>query len=188
MQHYIGIFLIALFIIIVLTRSFLLKKQGIEAIEFGKKDKKDFLIIPFAAFYFYLIAANAFDWPTIPNQLLFYHPSVFWIGILLSLFALGFFIWTMISFKKSFRIGLVDNKAQGLITKGAFALSRNPIYVSFAAMLSGQFLMYPSWIFLIYIFVGIFTFHRQVLKEEEFLQKQYKKDFDDYCKKVRRYL
>lgn len=188
MQEYFGVIIIVLFILLVLIRTHSLKKQGIEAMEFGKKDKKDFFILPFAFFYFYLLAANAFDLPTIPKQELFQQEIVSWIGVFTCLFALLFFLWTLISFKKSFRVGLVENTAQGLIKTGAFAISRNPIYVSFAVMLIGQFLIYPSWILLLYLFIGIITFHRQVLKEEGFLEEQYGEEFNAYCKKVRRYL
>jgi protein-S-isoprenylcysteine O-methyltransferase Ste14 len=188
MQKYFGILIIALFVVLVLSRTHNLKKQGIEAVEFGKKDKKDFFILPFALFYFYLLIAHACNLPTIPGQELFHLVVLSWFGVLMCLFALLFFLWTLISFRKSFRVGLVDNTAQGLVTTGAFAISRNPIYVSFAIMLIGQFLIYPSWILLIYIFLGMFTFHRQVLKEEEFLEKQYGEEFKAYRKKVRRYL
>ena len=188
MQKYFGLFIIVLFIIIVIIRNFTLKKQGIEALEFGRKDKKDFFILPFAILYFYLITANTFNLPTIPGQILFHQKIVSWIGVLFCLFSLIFFIWAMISFKKSFRVGLVDNTSQGLITNGAFAISRNPIYVSFAIMLIGQFLIFQSWILLIYIPLGLYRFHLQVLKEELFLRKQYGKEFYNYCEKVRRYL
>ncbi|MES2678627.1 MAG: isoprenylcysteine carboxylmethyltransferase family protein [Bacteroidota bacterium] len=188
MKVYFGLIIFLLFIVIVLVRSAILKKQGIEAIEFGKKDKKDFFIPPFAFFYLYLITANAFSLPTIPGQKLFDIELVSCAGILFCLAGLSFFIWTMISFKKSFRVGLVDNTPQGLITAGAFSVSRNPIYVSFAVLLTGQFLIFPSWILLIYVFAGMATFHRQVLKEEKFLSDQYDKEFELYCKKVRRYL
>jgi protein-S-isoprenylcysteine O-methyltransferase Ste14 len=139
-------------------------------------------------FYFYLILARTFGWPTIPGQQLFYSELLAWTGLLLCLSGLLFFIWTMISFKKSSRVGLVENTTQGLITTGAFAISRNPIYVSFAVLLIGQFCIYPSWIFLIYIVAGIATFHRQVIREEVFLKQQYGKDFETYCQKVRRYI
>lgn len=188
MQEYFGVITIVLFIVLVLIRTYRLKKQGIEAMEFGKKDKKDFLILPFALFYFYLLIANAFNLPTIPQQDLFQLEMLSWIGVLTCLLALLFFLWTLISFRKSFRVGLVENTAEGIITTGSFAISRNPIYVSFAIMLLGQFLIYPSWILLIYIFVGMHTFHRQVLKEEKFLKEQYGKEFNAYCRKVRRYL
>ncbi len=188
MQAYFGLLTISLFIMLVIIRTQSLKKQGIEAMEFGKKDKKDLIIPPFAILYLYLVTANAFNLPTIPGQELFNLEEVSWIGVLTCLFALLFFLWTLISFKKSFRVGLVENTAQGLITTGAFAISRNPIYVSFAIMLIGQFLIYPSWILLVYTFAGVATFHRQVLKEEKFLKEQYGKEFDAYCKKVGRYL
>ncbi|MGC4129016.1 MAG: isoprenylcysteine carboxylmethyltransferase family protein [Bergeyella sp.] len=187
MQTYFGIFTIALFIGLVLFRVRNLRKQGIEAMEFGGKDKKDFFILPFALFYFYLIIANAFGLPTIKGQELFRSQSVSWIGVLVCSVAVGFFLWSMISFRKSFRVGLVENTEQGLITTGAFAISRNPVYVSFAMMLIGQFLIFPSWILLIYIIIGILRFHIQVLKEEKFLTEQYGEEFKQYCKKTGRY-
>jgi len=187
MQQYFGVITFVLLILLVIVRTLSLRRQGIEAMEFGKKDKRDLFIPPFALFYLYLITANAFHLPTIPRQNLFHLRIVSWIGVVTCLFALILFLWTLISFKKSFRVGLVENTSQGLITTGAFAISRNPIYVSFAIMLIGQFLIFPSWILLIYIFVGIITFHRQVLKEEKFLNEQYGKEFDAYFKKVRRY-
>jgi len=188
MQAYFGIIAITLLIGLVFIRTRNLKKQGIEAVEFGKKDKKDFFILPFALFYFYLILAHAFNLPTIKGQELFRSEMLSWVGVLICLIAIVFFLWSMISFRKSFRVGLVNNTAQGLITTGAFAVSRNPIYVSFAMMLIGQFLIYPVWILLLYIFIGVSAFHRQVLKEERFLTEQYGEEFKAYCKKVRRYL
>jgi uncharacterized membrane protein len=49
----------------VLTRVLLMKKQRIGAMQFGKIDRTDFLIPPFAFFYFYLIFASAFNLPTV---------------------------------------------------------------------------------------------------------------------------
>jgi hypothetical protein len=52
----------------VLIRSLLMKKQGIEAINFGKIDKTDFLIPPFALFYFYTVFAATFNFPIVSTQ------------------------------------------------------------------------------------------------------------------------
>jgi len=188
MQAYIGLITIFLFILTVMSRSFWLKKQGIQPVEFGRKNKTDFILIPFALFYFYLLIANAFHLPTIPQQSLFHSETISWIGVIFCCLSVLFFLWSMVSFKKSFRVGLVENRQQGLITSGAFSISRNPIYVSFAMMLTGQFLVFPSWIFLIYIFLGFLTLHRRILIEEKFLDEQYGNEFKEYCKKVRRYL
>ena len=48
MQGYLAVLSIILLIGMVITRVLLLNKQGIKAMKFGKIDKKDFLIPPFA--------------------------------------------------------------------------------------------------------------------------------------------
>ncbi len=75
-----------------------------------------------------------------------------------------------------------------LVTTGVFAFSRNPIYVAFGLVLLGQFLVFPNWILLVYLVAGIWLFHRQVLREEEFMGKHYGNEYVRYCKRVRRYL
>jgi protein-S-isoprenylcysteine O-methyltransferase Ste14 len=166
----------------------MLKKQGIEAVEFGRKDKKDFVLIPFVIFYFYQILAHTFRWPSFDRHVFFNSEAVSWAGSMICLIAFAFFLWTMLSFRKSFRVGLMDNREQGLITNGAFAISRNPIYVSFITMLAGQFLIFPNWILLLYFIAGTWRIHIQVLKEEQFLADQYSEAYRTYRKKVRRYL
>lgn len=192
MQRYLAVLSIILLIVMVITRILLLNKQGIKAMNFGKIDKKDFLIPPFALFYFYLIFANAFNWPTIHQPEVFHnaraHEIISWVGVILCLFGLIFILWSIISFRKSFRVGIDVNHADELITTGVFAFSRNPIYVSFGLVLVGQFLIFSSWILFVYMVVGIFLFHRQVLREEEFLKKHYGKEYLEYCNRVRRYL
>ena len=49
-------------------------------------------------------------------------------------------------------------------------MSRNPIYVAFGMILLGQFLIFPNWLLLIYLAAGVWLFHRQVLREEEYLR------------------
>ncbi|BBX11162.1 hypothetical protein MNVM_02430 [Mycobacterium novum] len=74
------------------------------------------------------------------------------------------------------------------MTSGVFAVSRNPIYVGFALVLLGQFLVFPSWIPLIYLLAAVWLFNRQVVREEAFLRQHYGQEFADYCNRVRRYL
>ena len=52
MPKYFGALTIILLLGMVLTRVFLLKRQGIKAMKFGNIDNTDFLIPPFAFFYF----------------------------------------------------------------------------------------------------------------------------------------
>ena len=85
MQNYFGVLTIILMFAIVLTRVRLLKKQGIDAMQFGKLDKTDFLIPPFMLFYFYTITAAAFDLPLVSREEFFDSEVISWIGVILCL-------------------------------------------------------------------------------------------------------
>ena len=188
MQKYIGALPIVLLMTVVITRVLLLKKQGIKAMKFGEIDKKDFLIPPFAFFYFYLVFANAFNLPAVGRQEIFHLEIISWVGVCCCLLGPLLIFWSLVSFKKSFRIGIDLNVKEELITSGVFAFSRNPMYTSFALVLLGQFLIFPSWIFLGYLLGALCLFHRQVLLEEDFLKKHYGEKYLEYCKRVRRYI
>lgn len=188
MPRYFAALTIVLMLGMVLTRVLMLRRRGIEAMKFGKIDKTDFLIPPFALFYFYLVFANTFNLPTVSKQVFFHSELISWIGVFFCLAGLSLLLWSLVSFGKSFRVGIDTEHPDKLITSGVFALSRNPIYVAFAFILLGQFLIFPNWILFIYLAAGIWLFHRQVLREEEYLTKHYGKEYLEYSSRVRRYL
>ena len=154
---------------------------------FGNLDRKDFLLPPFVLFYFYLVFANALDLPTVSTQEFFHSEIIQWIGVFFCLAGLLLVLWSLVSFGRSFRVGIDTEHPDKLITSGAFAYSRNPIYVAFALILLGQFLIFPNWLLLVYLFAGIWLFHRQILREEEYLKKHYGKEYREYSNRVRRY-
>ena len=166
----------------------MLRRRGIEAMNFGKIDKTDFLIPPFALFYFHLVFAHTFNLPTLSKQVFFDSEIISWIGVFFCLAGLSLLLWSLVSFGRSFRVGIDTEHPDQLITTGVFAFSRNPIYVAFAFILLGQFLIFPNWILFVYLGAGIWLFHRQVLREEEYLKKHYGKEDLQYSHRVRRYL
>lgn len=179
---------IVLLLGIVLTRVMLLRRKGIEAMNFGKMDKTDFLILPFALFYFYLVFANAFSLPTLSKQEFLQTEVIAWMGVFFCLVGLVVLLWSLVSFGKSFRVGIDTDHPDQLVKTGVFAFSRNPIYLAFASVLLGQFLIFPNWILLIFLGAAIWLFHRQVLREETYLKDHYGQDYADYSTRVRRYL
>lgn len=187
MQAYIAAIIMIVLITMVIIRSMQLKKLGIRAFKFGEMDKKDFIIPPFALFLLYLIFSNAFHLPKV-GTVLFHHEIVGWMGVILCIIALILFLYSIISFGKSFRVGIDEDHPGPLVTTGAFAISRNPIYTAFGLVLLGQFLIYPNWILLVYVVGGFWLFNRQVKLEEQSLIKIYGKAYQQYCKRVRRYL
>jgi len=76
------------------------------------------------------------------------------------------FLVSLVSFGRSFRVGIDTDNPGKLVTTGVFALSRNPIYVAFWIMMLGQFLIFPNCILLVYLPGAAWLFHRQVLREE----------------------
>ena len=188
MPRYVAVLTIVLMLGMVLTRAFMLKRKGVEAMNFGKIDKTDFFIPPFALFYFYLVFAAAFDWPTVSTQTFFRSGAIAWAGAGFCLAGLLLLFWSLVSFGQSFRIGIDADHPDKLVTTGIFAFSRNPIYVAFASILIGQFLIFPNWIILVYLGGAIWLFHRQVMREEEFLKQLYGQEYTEYRTRVRRYI
>jgi protein-S-isoprenylcysteine O-methyltransferase Ste14 len=187
MQRYFAALTIVLLLGMVLGRALWMKRQGIRAFHFGRIDKTDYFIPPFAFFYFYLVFASAFNWPTVSRQVFFDSEIVSWIGVVLCVAGLSLFLLSLISFGRSFRVGIDTEKPDKLVTTGVFAFSRNPIYLAFAFVLLGQFLVFPNWLLLAYLVAGFWLFHRQVLREEEYLRRHYGEEFDSDRKRVRRY-
>ncbi len=188
MQRYLAALTIVLLLGAVLARVAMLRRQGIRALNFGKQDKKDFLIPPFAFFYFYIVFADTFGWPSVSRQVFFGSGAVAWLGVAFCLAGLLFLLWSLASFGRSFRVGIDDENPDELVTGGVFAWSRNPIYVAFWLILLGQFLVLPNWLLLVYLAAATWLFHRQVRREEAYLAERYGAEYADYCRRVGRYL
>jgi protein-S-isoprenylcysteine O-methyltransferase Ste14 len=188
MEKYFGALTLALLLAMVLIRVRLMRRKGIRAIHFGNIDKADFLIPPFALFYFYIVFAAAFDWHTVARHRFFESGLASWAGVLCCLVGLILLFLSLVSFGKSFRIGIDQERPDNLVTTGVFAVSRNPIYVAFWFVMLGQFLLFPNLIPLVYLTAATCLFHRQVLREEKFMQRHYGQEYSDYCRRVRRYL
>ncbi len=188
MQRYLAALTIVLMLGMVLSRVAILRWQGVRAMNFGRQDTTDFFIPPFAIFYFYLIFANAFGWSTISRQIFVTSSAAAWLGVASCLGGLAFLFWSLVSFGRSFRVGIDDEKPDRLVTDGIFAWSRNPIYVAFWLILLGQFLVFPNWLLLLYLAAATWLFDRQVRREETFLAQQYGAEYAAYIRRVRRYL
>jgi protein-S-isoprenylcysteine O-methyltransferase Ste14 len=188
MQRYCGALTIVLMLGMVWGRVLLMRRAGVKAMNFGKIDKKDFLIPPFALFYFYLVFAAAFDLPTVSRQEFFHSDIVSWVGVLLCLAGLVMLFLSLVSFGRSFRVGIDQDHPDKLVTTGVFAISRNPIYVGFGFVLLGQFLVFSNWILLAYMAAAIWLFNRQIAREEEYLRGHYGRQYSEYSDHVRRYL
>ena len=80
MTRAIAAFALVLLSSMVPARVWIMKRRGMQAMHFGQIDKKDFLIPPFAVFYFYTVFAAAFGWPELYRRQLFGSEFVAWVG------------------------------------------------------------------------------------------------------------
>ncbi|NOX89318.1 MAG: isoprenylcysteine carboxylmethyltransferase family protein [Calditrichaeota bacterium] len=109
------------------------------------------------------------------------------IGVVLVIISFIIFIWALVSFRDSWRIG-IDEKTQGdLVTNGIFALSRNPIFIFIDIYFIGTFLINGTLIFLIFAALTIIGLHYQIIQEEKFLARTYGQAYQNYCARTRRY-
>ena len=109
-------------------------------------------------------------------------------GLFLIGFALLFHIVALFQMGKSWRVGIDESTKDQLITSGAFAFSRHPIYLTMDLIFIGYFLAAPNVIFLTAAILGLFGIHLQIKDEEKFLLKHYGSSYSEYCNKTGRYI
>ena len=180
----------ACFVVLVLGRAVMLRRQGVRVMVFGVTDKTDFILAPFMLALIYVVLANTFGWPVWGVLTHRFWASVIpgWVGLALGAGGLAFFVYTLWSFGASFRVGIDAGDPGKLVTSGAFGLSRNPLYVCFFLGFCGLVLVHCNLMITAAVVAFALVIHRQVLREEKFLARHYGSAFDAYRSKVRRYL
>ncbi|HYM92699.1 MAG TPA: isoprenylcysteine carboxylmethyltransferase family protein [Chitinophagaceae bacterium] len=79
--------------------------------------------------------------------------------------------------------------AEGLVTEGVFSHCRNPLYAGNLLMLLGIGILDNSLIYVaIVIPFFLFVYQAIVLAEENFLRNKFGMRYDEYCKKVNRWI
>jgi protein-S-isoprenylcysteine O-methyltransferase Ste14 len=190
MYNILGVVFIVSFFVLVIGTVILKSLGGTNILVLGKKDKRELL---FGLGYFlllYIILANAITLPMphIINRFFWDIEVIRIIGVIFCcLGTVGYIICTF-NFWQSVRIGVDYENAGKLTTTGIYAISRNPMYMSFLLLFFGEFLIFPNIGLLASCIVAGASFHMQIIKEELFLKSHYGKDYENYCEKVRRYL
>jgi protein-S-isoprenylcysteine O-methyltransferase Ste14 len=79
--------------------------------------------------------------------------------------------------------------AEGLVTDGIFNHCRNPLYAGNILMLLGVGILANSLEYVVIVIpIFLFIYQAIVLAEEKFLREKFGQDFNEYCKKVNRWL
>ena len=87
----------------------------------------------------------------------------------------------------SWRIG-VDQERTGLVTRGLFGVSRNPVFLGMVLVLVGGFFVAPSAVTTGLLGAGWVAFSTQIRLEEAQLEALHGEAYTDYRAKVRRWI
>jgi len=99
------------------------------------------------------------------------------------------FIWIAQSqMASSWRIGIDEKNKSELVTKGLFSISRNPIFLGIMIANVGLFLVIPNAFTLMIVSLSTISINTQIRLEESFLKSEFKEEYLDYLKKVRRWI
>jgi protein-S-isoprenylcysteine O-methyltransferase Ste14 len=110
------------------------------------------------------------------------------VGVALIAVGVVILILAYITFGDSWRVGFDVRSPGTLVTKGIFAVTRNPIYLFLDLWFVGTFLINGALIFLLYAIAEMAAIHWQIRQEEHFLSKLYGESYREYCKRTPRYL
>ncbi|TAL38666.1 MAG: isoprenylcysteine carboxylmethyltransferase family protein [Spirochaetes bacterium] len=178
-------------------RTLMLMSRGVKVfmLGVGKKGPRAWLERVFMAallLWSAQIVVQALHLPRIlPGWL--HEPLFVWIpaqaaGAVMISGGLALFVAALVSFGRSWRVGIDIGSPGALVTGGAFSLSRNPIFLFMDAMFISTFLINGSPFFLAAAAITVTGVHWQILQEERFLQGYYGKAYADYRAAVRRYI
>ncbi len=88
----------------------------------------------------------------------------------------------------SFRIGIDEEQSTSLVTGGIYRYTRNPIYLGLMGMLIGLFFTIPSSLTALSLTLSWAMIQVQIRLEEEYLDKLHGAKFQEFRKRVRRWI
>ena len=111
------------------------------------------------------------------------------VGWALVLFFVAWNGWSLWLFRRH-QTGLLPGQAtQALIKEGPFSVSRNPLYVGLLALYLGLALLAPTfWGLVLLPAAVLLLLWGAILPEERFLHERFGATYDDYRRRVRRWL
>jgi protein-S-isoprenylcysteine O-methyltransferase Ste14 len=179
-----------------LGRTIILHKTGVKVWVIGTSTKKssekilEYILFPALVLWavFVIFTALHINLPIIALNYLINIVWLRYIGIIVCFIGLIIFLLALISFGKSWRIGIDENNSNELITTGMFKYSRNPVFLFMDLYFIGIMLVYPNVIFMIIAICTIIGIHLQILREEKFLLKKFGDKYMEYKKQTRRYV
>jgi len=111
------------------------------------------------------------------------------VGWALVVFFVGWNGWALWSFSRH-RTGLLPGQpTEALIEDGPYRVSRNPLYVGLLVFYLALALLAPSfWALVLFPVAVLLILWGAILPEERYLRERFGAPYDDYVRRVRRWL
>lgn len=124
------------------------------------------------------------------------HPLLFvprpagrWIGAALMAGALALGIWAVLSFWRAGTTADPHGDVTAFVTAGPFRFSRNPMYLTNVVFQIGAALLLDNaWILMLVPVTWLLLDRLVIAGEEHYLSSKYGQTYDEYRRKVRRWL
>ena len=110
------------------------------------------------------------------------------IGVMFLFGGIAFLVAAQLQLGSSWRVGIDEGAAPGLVTTGLYRWCRNPIYLAMLSVLTGYTALVPTRLS-VGLLVGTFIVIRvQVLAEEAYLLRTYGARYREYASRAGRFL
>lgn len=110
------------------------------------------------------------------------------LGVMLALAGDIFFIVSVVTMRDNWRAGIAEHDKTEMVTKGIYAISRNPAFLGFDCVYIGFLLLFFNWPLLVLSLFAIVMLHLQILQEERYLEETFGAEYTQYKAKTYRYL
>ena len=109
-------------------------------------------------------------------------------GALTGVTGIVFFVLAMRQMKDNWRAGIDESQSTSMVTDGIYKISRNPAFVGFDLFYIGYGILFSNGLMLLFTILAVLTLHMQIKEEEKYMEKRYGSTYQEYRKRVRRYL
>jgi protein-S-isoprenylcysteine O-methyltransferase Ste14 len=101
----------------------------------------------------------------------------------------AFMCWALLAFRRAGTTVVPTRPAGALVESGPYRRTRNPMYVGMTGIYLGVNILLNSWWPLLFLPVVLFILRRAVIdREERYLRGAFGAAYDDYCRRVHRWL
>jgi protein-S-isoprenylcysteine O-methyltransferase Ste14 len=128
-------------------------------------------------------------WPLDPGVTI-NAPERFWVGGLVIAFSvLGLGLWSVLIMRRTGQSENPWKPTTQVVESGPFRFTRNPMYLQMVIVCIGMFVLLSNfWILLLTPACAWALYRFAVLPEERYLERKFGQSYEDYKRRVRRWL